>query len=81
MGYKHSYDITNLYQQIRSASSECSNPRNDGFISWGVKQDLYRIKWLLDDCLKSCPDFGDLESEWIREQEKKKVIKILSNDI
>lgn len=81
MGYKHSYDIISAFQQVRAAASECSDPRNDGFISWGVKQDLYQLKWYLDEMIKSCPEFGSTETEWLKEQEQKKIIKILSNDI
>jgi hypothetical protein len=81
MGYKHSYNIVQVYQQIRSAGSECADPRTDGFIAWGVKQDLYQLKWYLDDLLKSCPEFSSIEADWLREQEQKKIIKILKDDI
>jgi hypothetical protein len=81
MGYKHSYDIIQTYQQIRAAGAECANPRTDGFIAWGVKQDLYQLKWYLDDLLKSCPEFSSIETDWLREQEQKKIIKILKDDI
>lgn len=79
MGYKHSYDIMQAYQQVRAAASECANPRTDGFVAWGVKQDLYHLKWWLDDMLKSCPEFAP-EAEWLREQEQKKIIKILKDE-
>ncbi len=81
MGYKHSYDLIAAYQQIRAAVRECADPRNDGFITWGIKQDLYNLKNLLDTAIKDCPSFGDTEAEWLREQEKKKVIGYLKNDI
>ena len=81
MGHKHSYDIIETFQQVRSAVAECSNARNDGFIAWGVKQDLYQLKWFLDDMMKMCPDFGSTETEWLREQEQKKIISYLKDDI
>jgi hypothetical protein len=80
MGYKHSYDIVQALNEIRRAAYECGSNRTDGFIAWGIKQDLYQVKWLLDDLLKDCPTFGP-EAEWLREQEQKKIIKILKNDI
>ncbi len=80
MGYKHSYDIISALQQIRAAAAECSDPRNDGFIAWGVKQDLYQLKWFLEDVMKNCPEFGSTESDWLREQEQKKIIKILKDE-
>jgi len=80
MGYKRSYNIIEAFAIVRAAASECSNPRNDGFISWGVKQDLYQLKWQLDALLKDCPKFS-LEEDWLKEQEQIKIIKILSDDI
>jgi hypothetical protein len=80
MGYKHRYDITAAYLQIRSAAAELNDPRNDGFIAWGVKQDLYQLKWFLDDLLKNSSTFSP-EEEWLREQEQKKIIRILKDEM
>ena len=80
MGYKHSYDIIQAHQQVRAAARECSDPRNDGFIAWGVKQDLYQLKWMLDDLMKDCPEFGEMEKEWLHEQEQKRIIRYLRDE-
>ena len=80
MGYKHSYNIIEAYQQIRSAAGECSDPRNDGFVTWSIKQDLYHLKWFLDEKLKQCPDYGSLEADWLKEQEQKLILKYLKDD-
>ena len=77
MGHKYQIDITSIAGQINSAAYECSSPYNDGFVGWGYKQDLYRLKWILDDALKRCPTYSP-EEEWLREHDKKKVIKYLS---
>lgn len=80
MGFIQRWDIADISRQINTASAECSSPYNDGFVAWGIKQDLYQIKILLDDALKRCPTFAG-EEEWLREQEKKKVIRILKEEI
>lgn len=80
MGFKYSYNIENAVREIHSAARDASTLMNDGFIAWGAKQDLYRLKWILEDALKRCPTFGP-EKEWLHEQEKQRIIKILSNDI
>ncbi len=72
--------MVETFRQIRSAAAECSNPRNDGFIAWGVKQDLYQLKWFLEEQIKMCPEFGDTEKEWLKEQEQKKILKYLKNE-
>lgn len=79
MGHKYQINISEIAGQINSAAYEASSGYNDGFIGWGYKQDLYRLKWILEDALKRCPTFGP-EQEWLKEQEQKKIIKILSED-
>jgi hypothetical protein len=77
MGFKYSYNIDTAVREIHTAAWEASDPRSDGYTQWGAKQDLYRLKWVLEDALRGCPPFSG-EQEWVREQEKKKVMKILS---
>ena len=80
MGFKKSWDATDVVSQIGSLARECSSPYNDGFIGWGYKQDLYRIKWILEDAIRRCPHYSP-EPEWLREQEKQKVIRILKDEV
>ena len=77
MGHKYQLDTASIAGQINSAVYEQNSGYNDGFIGWGYKQDLYRLKWILDDALRRCPSYGP-EEEWLREMEKKKVLNILS---
>jgi hypothetical protein len=79
MGHKHSYNIIPAFIALRSAARECSDPRTDGYIAWGVKQDLYQLKWAVDSFLKDCPTFGP-EQEWLRDQEQLKIIKLLKDE-
>ncbi len=80
MGYKRAYNITEAAKHINAAAYEASDSRNDGYVAWGAKQDLYRLKWILDDALKRCPKF-EPEEDWLREQDKKKIIGYLSNEM
>jgi hypothetical protein len=79
MGYRYSYNINNAAREINAAAYDANDNGATGFVQWGAKQDLYRLKWILEDALKRCPTFAP-EEEWLREQEKQKVIRILSND-
>lgn len=76
MGYYKPINIAEVLSQIRMASYECRDMRTDGYTAWGLKQDLYQVKWAIDDALRQCPAFAP-EEEWIREQEKNRVVKIL----
>jgi hypothetical protein len=81
MGYKYSYDITKATREINAAAYDACDKLSDGFICWGAKQDLYRLKWVLEDALKRCPDFGSIEEQWLYEQEQKKIIRILKDEM
>jgi hypothetical protein len=79
MGFKKSWDVDSITSQLHSLSRECSSPHNDGFTAWGAKQDLLVIQQLINDLIKSSPNFGDLEQTWLTAQEQKRIIKILKS--
>ncbi len=79
MGHKKQIDVSSVAAQINAAAYECRSPYNDGFVGWGYKQDLYRIKWILEDALRRCPNYAG-EEEWIREYEKTKVFEYLKSN-
>lgn len=79
MGFKKSWDTADIANQIHSLARECVSPYNDGFTAFECKKDLYQIKKIIDEALSRSPEFGELEEEWLQEQEKKRIIKILKS--
>jgi hypothetical protein len=79
MGFKKSWDVADVSRQIHSLARECASPYNDGFTSFECKKDLYQLKQIIDDSLSESPDFGELEQQWLQEQEKKRIIKHLKS--
>jgi hypothetical protein len=80
MGYKKNWDLADIYNQIRSLSGTVNSRYSDGFTAFCAKQDLYQIKWFVDEQLKRSPKFSG-EDEWLREEEKKKVVEILKDEM
>jgi hypothetical protein len=76
---KKSWSIEDVATQLRALSRECSSPYNDGFTAFELKKDLYQIKKLVDQALSSSPNFGELEQQWLTNQEQKRIIKILKS--
>jgi hypothetical protein len=76
---KKNWDLADIAKQIHSLARECASPYNDGFTAFECKKDLYQLKQIIDDALKMSPDFGDLEKQWLQEQEKKRIIKVLKS--
>lgn len=82
MSFKISWNSGNIISQLRSCYSNLNSPYNDGFAQWGCKQELYRVKFELDQMLTNSPKF-DGESEWLEEQriehEQKQIWKALND--
>lgn len=76
---KKSWSVDDIVRQINALSRECGSPYNDGFTSFECKKDLYQLKQIVDDALSRSPSFGDSEKEWLREQEKNRIIKHLKS--
>lgn len=53
-----------------------TDPRHDGYSSWGMKQDLYQLQFALEEILKKSPKYYG-EEEWIQEQRTQKALKEL----
>jgi len=79
MGFKKSWDVVNIIDQVHHLSRECDSRYNDGFTAFGCKQDLLLIKEIVDQAMQSAPYFGAMEDEWLQEREKKRIIKILKS--
>lgn len=62
-------------QQIYFATTD---PYMDGYVTWGCKQDLYRVKFALDEMLKKCPTYS-VEQTWLEEHDKKLVWNTLKD--
>jgi len=76
MTYKIDWDVPNIKHQLRRMYSECTSPYNTGWNSWPIKQDLYEIKFLLDDLINNAGNFAG-EEEWLNQKEQEKIIQIL----
>lgn len=78
-GYIKTWNADRIIGDLHSAYYICADPRQTGFSTWPVKQDLYRVKWAIDEILSKCPKFSD-EEEFLKEHEQEKLIEILSKD-
>jgi hypothetical protein len=76
MGYKKEWDINSIRHQLWIMAYECSDARNDGYMQWSIKQDLYQLKWLVDELIKDAPHFS-MEDEWLKEKEQEQIVEIL----
>ena len=69
-------DIDDIMSKIRKMNIEMSSPYNDGYVSWGIKQDLYILKFFLDKVVADAPTFVG-EDEWLQDREQEVIMEIL----
>jgi hypothetical protein len=77
MGFRKPMDYNSVHHQIYLAGVELNSPRNDGYVQWEIKKDLYKLKWLIDEILKDSPDFAG-EQEFLQEHSKKQMWRALN---
>ena len=75
----NSDESESISQRIDRVIGECQKMyrgANDmyetGYNNWPCKQDLYRVKFAVDEMLKNTSTFTG-EAEWLEEQEKQKM--------
>jgi hypothetical protein len=71
-------DVPYCTSQIRKAIVEMNSPYNDGYMAWGIKQDLYLLKFMLDNVIENAPTFGEQEETWLKEQSQAKMMQVLT---
>ena len=76
MGFRKPMDYNSVHHQIYMAGVELHSPYNDGYTQWAIKQDLYKIKWLVDAILKDSGSFSG-EEEFLNEHEQTVMWKTL----
>lgn len=73
--------MASTVRTIRAIRHDACDMRVDSFLQWGAKQDLWRLKWILDQAIKDCPHFSATEDDWLKEEEKKQVMRILKDEM
>ena len=59
------HNVSRIMGDIQMMLLEIKNPRNDGYYTFGIKQDLYLIKELVDQALKDSPTYEN-RNYWLR---------------
>jgi hypothetical protein len=73
---KIDWDVDKVINDCRKMYAGANDSYETGWNNWPCKQDLYRVKFAVDEMLKNTSGFAG-ESEWLEELEKEKVWKVL----
>ena len=72
------WNADQIISQCQQMYFGANDPHVTGWVNWPCKQDLYRVKFAVDDMLSKTPKFIG-EAEWLLEQEKDKMWKRLTS--
>ena len=72
------WNVEQIIAQCQKMYHAANNPHMTGFVNWPCKQDLYRVKFAVDEMLRNTGTFVG-EPEWLEEQEKHKMWKALND--
>jgi hypothetical protein len=70
------WNADQIVAQCRKMYAAANDPYMTGWNNWPAKQDLYRVKFAVDEMLKNTGKFLD-EDEWLEDQEKQRMWKAL----
>ncbi len=55
------WSITDIKAHVDKIAWAESDPRMDGFVTWGCKRDLYELLWYIEDKLEQCSTYSTEE--------------------
>jgi hypothetical protein len=72
------WDADRVISECQKMYYGANDPYVTGWNNWPCKQDLYRVKFAVDEMLANTSRFSG-EEEWLLEQEKEKMWKVLKS--
>ena len=73
---KMDWNVDRVIGECQKMYAGATDPYVTGYNNWPCKQDLYRVKFAVDEMLKNTSGFAG-EQEWLREQEAQRIVNIL----
>ena len=70
------WNVEKVIAECQKMYHGANDPYVTGWNNWPCKQDLYRVKFAVDEMLANSSTFAD-EEAWLREQEQERLLKIL----
>lgn len=72
------WSMQDMKQFIRRIVEETNSKRNNEHAQWLCKQDLYKLKWEIEQALADCHRYEG-EEEFIKSYERKQFLKKIEN--
>ena len=70
------WDIKEIKEEIDKIVFAATDPKMDGFTTWGAKQDLYKVLWYAEDQLEKLSTYEG-EDKFVKKRKQKILIKMI----
>ena len=70
------WSIKKVKNQIDKIVLAATDPKMDGFNTWGAKQDLYKILWYAEDKLRECSTYEG-EDKFVKKRKQKQLVRMI----
>lgn len=72
------WSVDQVISQCRQMYHGANDSHMTGWVNWPCKQDLYRVKFAIDEMLSKTSQFSG-EDEWLLEQEQQRMWNVLKS--
>jgi hypothetical protein len=72
------WNVNQVISECQHMYHGATDPHMTGWVNWPCKQDLYRVKFAVDEMLSKIGRFSG-EDEWLLEQEQQQMWKVLKS--
>lgn len=76
---KIDWNVDKVIAECQKMYYGANDSHQTGFVNWPCKQDLYRVKFAVDEMLEKTGTFVG-EEEWLEQQAKEKMWKALNGN-
>ena len=70
------WNKSEICNEISKITFAATDPKMDGFNTWGCKKDLYEILWFVEDELDKCSTYAG-EDEFVKRRAQEQLLKTL----
>ena len=71
------WNIQNICNEISKITFAATDPRMDGFNTWGCKRELYEILFFVQQELDKCSTYATIEDEYLKKHDQSMMLKAL----
>lgn len=71
------WNIQDICRTIGKITWAATDPKMDGFNTWGCKRELYDLLFFVQQELDKCSTYGDIEEDYLKKHDRDMILRAL----